>query len=200
MNKSEQLINEDSKYFAKPGRIKYYPLAISHGYGATLVDVEGKTYIDLLSSASSQNVGHAPKQVTDAIKAQVDQFIHYTPAYMYHEPLVKLAKKICEIAPGSYEKRALFGLSGSDANDGIVKLARAYTGRPYIISFINAYHGSTYGSLSMSAISLNMRKHYGPMVPGFYHIPFPDNYRGMFEQQNPNTVEEYLAPLKACFS
>lgn len=199
MNKSKQLINEDSKYFAKPGRIKYYPLAISHGYGATLVDVEGKTYIDLLSSASSQNVGHAPKQVTDAIKAQVDQFIHYTPAYMYHEPLVKLAKKICEIAPGSYEKRVLFGLSGSDANDGIVKLARAYTGRPYIISFINAYHGSTYGSLSMSAISLNMRKHYGPMLPGFYHIPFPDNYRGMFEHQNPNTIEEYLAPLKEMF-
>ncbi|NWK85315.1 aspartate aminotransferase family protein [Staphylococcus sp. GSSP0090] len=199
MNKSEQLINEDSQYFAKPGRIKYYPLAISHGYGATLVDVEGNTYIDLLSSASSQNVGHAPEQVTEAIKAQVDQFIHYTPAYMYHEPLVKLAKKLCEISPGQYEKRVLFGLSGSDANDGIIKLARAYTGRPYIISFVNAYHGSTYGSLSMSAISLNMRKHYGPMLPGFYHIPFPDNYRGMFGSNQPNTVAEYLAPLKEMF-
>ncbi|WP_436862075.1 aspartate aminotransferase family protein [Staphylococcus caeli] len=199
MNKSEQLIHEDSKYFAKPGRIKYYPLAISHGYGATLVDMEGNTYIDLLASASSQNVGHAPEPVTEAIKAQVDQFIHYTPAYMYHEPLVKLAKKICEISPGTYDKRVLFGLSGSDANDGIVKLARAYTGRPYIISFVNAYHGSTYGSLSMSAISLNMRKHYGPMLPGFYHIPFPDNYRGMFGNTQPNTVDEYLAPLKEMF-
>ncbi|SCS38410.1 aspartate aminotransferase family protein [Staphylococcus caeli] len=199
MNKSEQLIHEDSKYFAKPGRIKYYPLAISHGYGATLVDIEGNTYIDLLASASSQNVGHAPKPVTEAIKAQVDEFIHYTPAYMYHEPLVKLAKKLCEISPGSYDKRVLFGLSGSDANDGIVKLARAYTGRPYIISFVNAYHGSTYGSLSMSAISLNMRKHYGPMLPGFYHIPFPDNYRGMFGNTQPNSVDEYLAPLKEMF-
>ena len=199
MNKSEQLINEDSQYFAKPGRIKYYPLAISHGYGATLVDVEGNTYIDLLSSASSQNVGHAPEQVTEAIKAQVDQFIHYTPAYMYHEPLVKLAKKLCEISPGQYEKRVLFGLSGSDANDGIIKLARAYTGRPYIISFVNAYHGSTFGELSMSAISVTMRKHYGPMLPGFYHIPFPDNYRGMFGSNQPNTVSEYLAPLKEMF-
>lgn len=158
MEKATQLINEDSQYFAKPGRIKYYPLAISHGYGATLVDMDGNTYIDLLASASSQNVGHAPQPVSDAIKSQVDKFIHYTPAYMYHEPLVKLAKKLCEIAPGNYEKRVLFGLSGSDANDGIVKLARAYTGRPYIISFVNAYHGSTYWSLSMSAISLNMRK------------------------------------------
>ncbi len=200
MSKAEELINEDGKYFAASGRIKYYPLAIDHGYGATLVDVDGKEYIDLLSSASSQNVGHAPKPVTEAIKKQAEKFIHYTPAYMYHEPAVKLSKKLCEIAPGDYEKRVTFGLSGSDANDGIIKFARAYTGRPYIISFTNAYHGSTFGSLSMSAISLNMRKHYGPLLNGFYHIPFPDKYRGMFEQPNANTVEEYLAPLKEMFA
>ena len=87
---------EDNQYFAKPGRIPYYPLAISHGYGATLVDVDGNEYIDLLSSASSQNVGHAPEPVTNAIKSQVDRFIHYTPAYMYHEPLVKLAKSYAQ--------------------------------------------------------------------------------------------------------
>ena len=200
MSKAQSLISEDSKYFAKPGRIKYYPLAIESGKGAILTDVDGKSYIDLLASASSQNVGHAPEQVTEAIKAQVDRFIHYTPAYMYHEPLVKLSKKLCEISPGDFEKRVLFGLSGSDANDGIIKLARGYTGRPYIISFTNAYHGSTYGALSMSAISLNMRKKYAPLVPGFYHIPFPDKYRGMFEHSEPGTVEEYLAPLKEMFN
>ncbi|TLU85417.1 aspartate aminotransferase family protein [Staphylococcus aureus] len=200
MSKAHQLIQEDEHYFAKSGRIKYYPLVIDHGYGATLVDIEGKTYIDLLSSASSQNVGHAPREVTEAIKAQVDKFIHYTPAYMYHEPLVRLAKKLCELAPGDFEKRVTFGLTGSDANDGIIKFARAYTGRPYIISFTNAYHGSTFGSLSMSAISLNMRKHYGPLLNGFYHIPFPDKYRGMYEQPQANSVEEYLAPLKEMFA
>lgn len=104
MSKAAQLIEEDGKYFAKSGRIKYYPLVIDHGYGAMLVDVDGKSYIDLLSSASSQNVGHAPKKVSDAIKAQVDKFIHYTPAYMYHESAVKLSKKLCEIAPGNFEK------------------------------------------------------------------------------------------------
>ncbi|MDN8760273.1 aspartate aminotransferase family protein, partial [Staphylococcus aureus] len=56
MSKAEELIQEDGKYFAASGRIKYYPLAIDHGYGATLVDVDGKEYIDLLASASSQNV------------------------------------------------------------------------------------------------------------------------------------------------
>ena len=199
MSKAQDLIKEDEQYFAKSGRIKYYPLAIDHGYGATLVDVDGKEYIDLLASASSQNVGHAPKKVTEAIKKQVDKFVHYTPAYMYHEPLIRLSKKLCDISPGDYEKRVTYGLSGSDANDGIIKFARAYTGRPYIISFTNAYHGSTFGSLSMSAISLNMRKKYGPLLNGFYHIPFPDNYRGLFEKPNANTVDEYLAPLKEMF-
>ena len=85
MSKAEELINEDGKYFAASGRIKYYPLAIDHGYGATLVDVDGKEYIDLLSSASSQNVGHAPKPVTEAIKKQArNLFIIHR--YMYHEP------------------------------------------------------------------------------------------------------------------
>lgn len=200
MSKAQDLIKEDEQYFAKSGRIKYYPLAIDHGYGATLVDVDGKEYIDLLASASSQNVGHAPKKVTEAIKKQVDKFVHYTPAYMYHEPLIRLSKKLCDISPGNYEKRVTYGLSGSDANDGIIKFARAYTGRPYIISFTNAYHGSTFGSLSMSAISLNMRKKYGPLLNGFYHIPFPDNYRGLFEQPTPNTIDEYLAPLKEMFN
>ncbi|WP_270234760.1 aspartate aminotransferase family protein [Staphylococcus warneri] len=199
MSKTQDLIKEDEQYFAKSGRIKYYPLAIDHGFGATLVDVDGKEYIDLLASASSQNVGHAPKKVTEAIKKQVDKFVHYTPAYMYHEPLIRLSKKLCDISPGDYEKRVTYGLSGSDANDGIIKFTRAYTGRPYIISFTNAYHGSTFGSLSMSAISLNMRKKYGPLLNGFYHIPFPDNYRGLFEQPNANTVDEYLAPLKEMF-
>ena len=106
MSKVNHLIVEDERYFAHSGRIKYYPLVIDHGYGATLIDVDGKSYIDLLASASSQNVGHAPKPVVEAIKNQTEKFIHYTPAYMYHEPLVRLSKNyvtlLLEIMRKSY--------------------------------------------------------------------------------------------------
>ena len=71
MSKAQDLIKEDEQYFAKSGRIKYYPLAIDHGYGATLVDVDGKEYIDLLASASSQNVGHAPKKSPKRLKSKL---------------------------------------------------------------------------------------------------------------------------------
>ena len=68
----------------------------------------------------------------------------------------------------------MFGLSGSDSNDGMMKIARTYTGRSKIISFVGAYHGSTYGSISLSALSLNMRRRIGPLVPDIHHINYPD--------------------------
>jgi len=85
-----------------------------------------------------------------------------------------------------------FGLSGSDANDGMIKLARYYTGRSKIVSFIQAYHGSTYGSMSLSAISLNMRRKIGPMLPDIYHIPYPDCYRCKFGQEEDTCSLECL--------
>ncbi|KFN93810.1 aminotransferase [Tetragenococcus muriaticus PMC-11-5] len=192
----EELMEKDEQYFAEAGRISYYSLLIDHADQATLVDIKGKEYIDLLSSASATNTGHSPKKVTDAIKNQADKMLHYTPAYMYHEPAIKLAEKLCEITPGDFEKKATFGLSGSDACDGVMKYARAYTGRSNIVTFQNAYHGSTYGALSMSALNNNMRAKMGPNVPNVEHIPFPDNYRGMYGKAQPNSIEEYLAPFK----
>lgn len=199
MANAQEIFERDDKYFAHAGRIPYYPLIIDHAHGATLTDISGKEYIDLLSSASSQNVGHTPEKVVKAIQEQTNKMIHYTPAYMYHEPLANLAEKICGLSPGNYRKRVIFGLTGSDACDGIIKFARAYTGRPHIISFTNAYHGSTFGSISLSAISLNMRRKIGPLLPDVHHIPYPDSYRGMYGSTKPNTVEEYLAPLNEMF-
>lgn len=108
MSTYEELMEKDEKYFAKAGRISYYPLLIDHAKGASLVDLEGKEYIDLLASASAINVGHSPKRVTDAIQEQADKMIHYTPAYMYHEPAIELAEKLCKITPGKFAKKSDF--------------------------------------------------------------------------------------------
>jgi 4-aminobutyrate aminotransferase len=76
-----------------------------------------------------------------------------------------------------------YGLSGSDANDGALKLVRASTGRPKVIAFLGSYHGNTYGALSLSAVNLAMRRRFGPAVPDVYHIPYPDVYRASAGQQ-----------------
>lgn len=176
-NRAHKLIAEENKHYAKSARINYFDLVIDHAHGAKLVDVDGHEYIDLLASASAINVGHTHEKVVSAIAEQATKLIHYTPAYFHHEPGQKLAQRLAQLAPGDSEKMVTFGNSGSDANDAIIKFARAYTGRSYVVSYMNSYHGSTYGSQTLSGVSLNMTRKIGPMLPNVVHVPFPDAYR-----------------------
>lgn len=82
-------------------------------------------------------MGHNHRRVKEAIIRQVEDLIHYNPAYAYHKPMVDLAEELCRITPGGFPKRVAFGLSGSDANDAAIKVARSYTGRQKIISFLD---------------------------------------------------------------
>lgn len=102
---------------------------------------------------------------------------------MYSKPQVDLAGMLIDITPGSFEKKVCFGLSGSDAVDGAIKLARTFTGRPKIVSFTGSYHGSTYGAISVSAISLNMKRKIGPLLPEVFHLPYPDCFRCPFGKE-----------------
>jgi len=186
VDKAQNIISRDEKVISPVSRMPYYPFVIQRGKGALMEDVNGKKYIDFLSSAAALNTGHCHPKVVDAIKKQVSQFINYTSAYMYYENMVELAEELIQITPGSFSKKVAFGLTGSDANDGAIKLARIFTNRKKIIAFLRSYHGSTYGALSLSAISLNMRKKLGPCLPEIYHIPFPDCYRCPFNHHYPD--------------
>ncbi len=177
LTKASKLVDKENNYYAHASRINYYDLVIDHAHGAILSDVDGNDYIDLLASASAINVGHTHAKVVETIAAQAKKLIHYTPAYFHHVPGIDLAKKLTEIAPGDTPKMVSFGNSGSDANDAIVKFARAYTDRQYIVSYMGSYHGSTYGSQTLSGTSLNMTRKMGPMLPGVIHVPYPDLYR-----------------------
>jgi len=202
-NKNEkcvELVHEDNNVIAPFSRVPYYPLVIKSGHGSIIEDMDGNKFIDFLSSAGALNTGHCHPKIVQAIIDQTKKFILYTPAYMYHKPLVDLAQKLIEITPGNFSKKVAFGLSGSDANDGAIKLARAYTGRTKIISFIRSYHGSTYGAISLSAVSLNMRKKIGPLLPEIYHIPFPDTYRNPLGGAPEDAGKNCLDYLKYAFT
>lgn len=177
LTKTTEIIERDEVVYPEFARMPYYPLAVARGRGAILEDFDGNEFIDLLSSASALNTGHAHPRIVKAITEQAEKYITYTAAYVYSEPLVKYAEALIEVTPGDYEKKIAYGLSGSDSNDGIIKLARAYTGRKKIVSFIGAYHGSTYGAISLSAISLNMRRKIGPLLGDIEHIEYPECYR-----------------------
>lgn len=195
----KNIVEQDGEVIGAACRVPYYPLVIKRGRGAIIEDVDGNEYIDMLSSASATNIGHCHPKVVEAIIEQAKEIIHYTPVYTYHESLVKLAKELIEITPGNFKKKVVFGLTGSDSNDGMIKLARAYTGRSKIISFIGAYHGSTYGSISLSAISLNMRRKIGPLLPDIYHISYPHCYRCKFGKKEESCNLECIQELEESF-
>ena len=173
-------------------------LLFKKGEVAIMEDVDGHKYIDFLTSAAALNTEHCHPSVKNAIKEQVDRFLNYTSAYMYYENMVELAEELIQITPGSFPKKVAFGLSGSDAdaNDGAIKLARIYTNRPKVVTFLRSYHGSTYGALSLSAISLNMRKRLGPCLPDIYHIPFLDCFRCPLNHHYPDCNLACLEYLK----
>lgn len=198
--KCQALVDRDRKVYSKFGRIPYYPMAIKKGYGAIIEDMDGNKYIDMLSSASALNTGHSHPKIIQAMKNQMENFISYTSAYTYSEPLVELGEELCKITPGDFDKKVMFGLTGSDANDGMIKLARAYTGKKKIISFIGAYHGSTYGALSLTALSLNMRRKIGPLLPEVEHIRYPDCYRCPFKCSAENCDLACLEDFKTALS
>lgn len=199
LEKASKLVDEENHYYARSARINYYDLVIDHAHGATLVDVDGNQYIDLLASASAINVGHTHEKVVKAITDQAQKLIHYTLAYFHHVPGIELSKKLTEIAPGNSPKMVSFGNSGSDANDAIIKFARAYTGRQYIVSYMGSYHGSTYGSQTLSGTSLNMTRKIGPMLPGVVHVPYPDLYRRYPGESEDDVAKRYFDDFKRPF-
>lgn len=185
----KKIIDDEDRLMSLTTRVPYFPLIVDHAEGSYIYDIEGDKYLDLLASAAVMNVGHSNERILRAITEQAKKFIHYTPAYAYHTKHTELAKKLVEIAPIEGEKRVAFGLSGSASVDGALKAAKAYTGRDHILSFHGSYHGTTYGSLSVSGYSSHMRGGMGSLLPNIHFAKFPDYFRSPYK----NATEEDMA-------
>ena len=146
-------VGRDESVIAPCQHLSYFPMTIDHIDHDMIYDVEGNSYIDFLSSASSLNLGSCNPLITNAVKEQLDKYSQYTIVYTYGKPAIEYAERLASVYPGKVPVKVAFGNCGSDANDAAVKFARAYTKRTKIITFINGYHGSTYGSMSMSMVT-----------------------------------------------
>lgn len=189
--KSKEMVKKADKVYASAGQIRYFDICLASAKGAILKDLDGNEYIDLLATASAMNVGHSHPKVLEAMREQMENLLHYTPAYFYNPKVEQLARKLVESTPGDFEKRVIFGNSGSDSNDAMMKFSRAYTGRQTIVSFTGSYHGSTYGSMTLSAVSLNMRRKMTPLVTGVEYVPFPNTYDRRDDESEEEFVNRY---------
>ena len=161
------------RYLSPSMRLPFPEIVVAGGSGSRFWTLSGQEFVDLHSMAAIMNLGYGHPEHLRAIHEQVNRMIHCNPAYMLSEPVLELAEQLAKLSPGQRAKRVAFGLSGSDANDGAIKLARAATGRQLIIAFEGAYHGSTYGALSLSSVNSAMRRGFGPTLPGIFHVPYP---------------------------
>ncbi len=146
-----------------------FDVAIDHGVGATLYDLEGNPYIDFSSGIGVNSVGYANPKWIDAVTAQAGKLAHISNLY-YSEPYARLAERLCQRTGMS---AAFFGNSGAEANEGLIKLARKYSfdkygkGRGTIITLNQSFHGRTVTTLAAT----------GQEVFHNYFFPFTDGFR-----------------------
>lgn len=146
-------------------------LEIERAEGSYLFDTNGKKYLDLISGISVSSIGHRHPKVVEAIKTQVDKYLHLMVYGEYiQSPQVQLAEKLSQILGKGFESSYLVN-SGSEAIEGAMKLAKRATGRIEIISMKNAYHGSTQGALSVIG-SEEFKAGFRPLIPGTRAIRF----------------------------
>jgi acetylornithine/succinyldiaminopimelate/putrescine aminotransferase len=146
-------------------------LEIDYAEGIYLYDKQKKPYIDLVSGFAVSNIGHRHPKVIDAIKAQLDKYMHLTVYGEYvQSPMILFAQKLLSVLPETLNN-VYFVNSGAEATEGALKLAKRYTGRSGIISCFNSYHGSTHGALSVMG-NEHYKQAYRPLLPDVQFIRF----------------------------
>ena len=170
-------LQADREQFIPKGMASTVPVFAASGKGATITDVDGNTYIDFATGISVMNLGHSHPRVVDAIVTQAQALVHSGAPVMMPEAYVRLARRLCEITPGQFPKKALLLNSGAEAVENAVKVARQATGRPAIISFHNAFHGRTLLAMTLTGKTMPYRQNFGPFAPEIYQVPYPYEYR-----------------------
>jgi 4-aminobutyrate aminotransferase / (S)-3-amino-2-methylpropionate transaminase / 5-aminovalerate transaminase len=166
-----------SKYVPR-GITSSHPITAEHASGSELWDVSGKRYVDFAGGIGVMNVGHAHPRVTQAVEEQLRKATHTSFQVVQYETYLRLAERLCEVAPIDGPKKAIFFSTGAEAIENAVKIARAATGRPAVISFRGGFHGRTLLALSLTGSVQPYKQDFGPYAAEVYQTPFPYEYRG----------------------
>lgn len=170
------------------GLAKLTDIVVERAEGALVHDVDGNTFIDLAGGIGALATGHVPESVVASAKAQMDKLIHMCMIVGTYEPYIEFAELLNDVTPGDFPKKTTISVSGSEAIENAIKIARAYTGRQAVVAFEGAYHGRTMMAMSLTSKYGLFKKTFGPFAPEVYRAPVPYMYR------KPKSLneEEYL--------
>ncbi len=175
---------------------KRVPVVFVEGKDCTLIDSEGKKYLDMVGGLAASGMGHSPDFLVEAIHKQATQLMHVTN-YYWNEPQYDLAKLLVD---HSFADKVFFCNSGAEANEAAIKLARIYGYKKFdkpkseIITVSESFHGRTLGTLSATA-NENYRVGYKPLPGGFKEVPFND-VKALEEAISENTCAIMFEPLQ----
>jgi 4-aminobutyrate aminotransferase len=157
-----------------PSYTRAYPLVVRRARGAMIEDMDGNRFLDYTAGIAVTNAGHSHPKVVAAIRKQAGRLIHMSGTDFYYTPQVRLAERLAAMAPGLEPKRIFFTNSGAEAIEAALKLARRHTGRNRALAFMNAFHGRTYGAMSLSGSKPLQRRGFAPLVPEIHHARYGD--------------------------
>src|SRR5215475_6521737 len=169
---AQELLERDHR-FMSPSYTRVYPLVVARGSGAVIEDVDDNLFLDFTAGIAVTSTGHCHPHVVAAIQDQAAKLLHMSGTDFYYRPQIDLAERLAVLAPGTSAKRVFFTNSGAEALEAALKLARWHTGRPRAIAFFGAFHGRTYGAMSLSGSKLVHRRGFTPLVPDIHHVAYP---------------------------
>lgn len=185
-DRAREIFEQDNKYFLHQSLSTPVLNVLSKAQGIHIEDPDGNRYIDMHGNGV-HNAGFNNPDVIEAVKKQLNEGLAFCSRRYTNIPSVRLAKKLAEITPGDL-CRSLFCPGGSEAIEMAIMLARLVTGNYKTISFWDSYHGTGFGAASISGEEL-FHGELGPMVPGAFHIEFPNYYRNPWAFTNPEDVD-----------
>jgi 4-aminobutyrate aminotransferase/(S)-3-amino-2-methylpropionate transaminase len=160
------------------------PLVVAHAEGARIEDVDGKSYIDFAGGLGCQNLGHGYGPAVEAMRAQLDLYLHQCFMVGVYEPYIETCRRLNEHSPcAGGEQRSLLVNSGAEAVENAVKIARAFTRRTGVICFDRGFHGRTILTLAMTSKVIPYKKDFGPLAPDVFRAPAPYPYHGVDTDQ-----------------
>ncbi len=177
------LVERDQRVIAPVGRV--YPLVVERAQGCQVWDVDGNRYLDMNAGIAVLAAGHSHPRLVAALQQQLTRFTHMAGTDFYNEPMIRAAEKLVSLMPGGHGWQVFFTNSGTEAVEASIKLARYATGRQNIIGFYGAFHGRSYGSLSLTASKPYQRRGFFPLLPGVQHSFYPNCYRCPINLRHP---------------
>src|SRR5215470_17422806 len=162
------------------------PVFVAKAEGAVIEDVDGNRLIDFAGGIGCLNAGHRAPSVVDAVKRQLDRFLHTSFNVLPYESYVAVCEKLNAMVPVRGPKKTLLVNSGAEAVENAVKIARCYTRRSAIISFEDAFHGRTYMAMALTSKTHPYKAGFEPFPSDVYRIPFGYCYRCSYSLTYPS--------------